>query len=183
MERDHTLTSELVCFHWCESQGFKVSRLMGSVCVYVCVCVQGEGPLVCHDSSAWIKCGTLIWVKIMESYMSLGMSAFHSRPKWKVTAGRGWGGGQRCWNGNRGHREAIPVADPQSARAEAHCHQTSSCLTPPSSYFLSLFTCVYGINIAGKQIGVFMSFHYHKRFSFILQKKKKPWFLTWNVTK
>lgn len=98
MKRDHTLTSELVCFQWRKSQCFKVSRLMGSMCV--CLCVQGGG--FCHDSSAWIKCGTLIWVKIMESYMSLTMSAFHSRPKWKVTAGCDRGrGGQRFWNGNQ----------------------------------------------------------------------------------
>lgn len=106
MERDHTLTSELARFHWCESQGFKVSSGMGwEVCVFMCVFkgvgVGGTGLLVCHDSSSWIKCGTLIWVKIMESYMSLSMSAFHSRPKWKVTAGRGRGGRQRCWNGNQ----------------------------------------------------------------------------------
>lgn len=86
--------------------GFQGERVDGKrvcvcVCLRVCVCLQGEGLVVCHDSSAWIKCGTLIWVKIMESYMSLSMSAFHSRPKWKVTAGRGWGGGRRCWNGNQ----------------------------------------------------------------------------------
>jgi len=61
---------------------------------------MGEGPVHCHDSSAWIKCGTFIWVKIMESYMSLSMSAFRNEPKWKVTTGRSWGGRQGCWNGN-----------------------------------------------------------------------------------
>lgn len=80
-----------------------VSRWAGwrEVCVWggVYVC---RGGWFCHDSSAWIKCGTLIWVKIMESYMSLTMSAFHNGQKWKVTAACDGGrGGQRFWNGNQ----------------------------------------------------------------------------------
>lgn len=94
------LTWKWLCFHWHQSQ---VSRLVSSwrdrACARACVC-RWEGPVVCNDSSAWIKCGTLIWVKIMESYMSLNMSAFHRGPKWKVMAGRSWGGRKRCWNGN-----------------------------------------------------------------------------------
>lgn len=94
------LTWKWLCFHWHQSQ---VSRLVSSwrdrVCARACVC-RWEGPVVCNDSSAWIKCGTLIWVKIMESYMSLNMSPFHRGTKWKVMAGRSWGGRKRCWNGN-----------------------------------------------------------------------------------
>lgn len=135
-------------FHWLNGEGsyahirissFSLSRIAGfqgeqadeeipcvCVCVYVCMCVQGRGGMVCHDSSAWIKCGTLIWVKIMESYMSLSMSVFHRVAKWKVTAGRAWGGRQRCLKWEPGDREAIPVVDLQSDRGRTHCHPTSS---------------------------------------------------------
>lgn len=108
-------------FHWLNGEGsyahirissFSLAWIVGLqgeqvvgkyVCVSecVCLCVRGGPPVFFHDSCAWIKCGTLIWVKIMESYMSLSMSVFHSRPKWKVTAGRDRGGWQRCWNGNQ----------------------------------------------------------------------------------
>lgn len=103
-------------FHWLNGEGsyahirissFSLTHFVGfqgergerCVCVWACecVCVQGEG-LLCHDSPAWIKCGTLIWVKIMESYMSLSMSAFLNRPKWELTAGRSRRGGQRWRN-------------------------------------------------------------------------------------
>lgn len=88
-------------FSLVESTGFQGEEVDGKcVCVYLCA-HRGEGPLLRRDSSAWIKCGTLIWVKIMESYMSLDMSGFHSGPKWKVTVSRDRGGGQRCRNGIR----------------------------------------------------------------------------------
>lgn len=90
-------------FSLTQNSRFQGEQVYGKcVLLYVfCVCM-GEGPLVGHDSFAWIKCGTLIWVKIMESYMSLNMSAFHSRPKWKVMAGRcRRGRGQKFWNGNQ----------------------------------------------------------------------------------
>lgn len=47
----------------------------------------------------------------MESYMSLSMSAFHSRSKWKVKAVAAGGGGQEWESGDH---EAVPAADPQS---------------------------------------------------------------------
>lgn len=98
----HIGISSFFFFYLRQSQGFQGEQVDGKC---VCVCVrwgrEGSGLVVCNDSPSWIKCGTLIWRKIMESYMSLSMSAFQSRSKWKVTAIRGWGGWQRCWNGNR----------------------------------------------------------------------------------
>lgn len=41
----------------------------------------------------------------MESYMSLSMSAFHSRSKWEVKAVAGGGGGQEWESGDR---QAVP---------------------------------------------------------------------------
>lgn len=144
MEGDHMLKSELVRFHCRESQGFKVSRLMGRVCV--CMCVGGgveRGLLVCNDSSAGIKCGTLIWVKIMESYMSLSMSAFHSMPEWKVTAGRASRGGQRCRMGIRrpwGRPCGWPAVRLSGDSLSSHNEQLEPSLP---SFPACVFTCLF----------------------------------------
>lgn len=138
------LTRELVSFHRQDFWAFKVSRLMGGVFLFV---YTGEGLMLCHDSLPWIKFGTLIWVKIMEFYMSLSMSAFHKSPKWKVTTGCRWRGRQGCQNGNW-------VTTRLSLRLT--CNQTAADLTviqhqPDKHYILllsshlcALFTCLFG---------------------------------------
>lgn len=142
-------------FHWLSGEGSYAHIKISSFSLVRITGFQGElgdgwglrggraAPelMVCHDSSAWIKCGTLIWVKIMESYMSLSMSAFHSGPKWKATAGRGWGGGHRRWNGNQATTRLVLrlTCSQPKPRLTVIEHLAPETGTPhPFHYFVSL---------------------------------------------
>lgn len=145
MERDHTLTLELVHFHWCESWGFKVSRLMGEVCVclcmYVCVRKGGKGGAC---GLPWQLFLNQVWHFHMSEnngilYVFEHVSALHrgqmesdgrsplrrktETPKWEW----GWPRGHRCgWPAVRLRRDSLSSNIPQ--------------LKTPSAHFLSLFT-------------------------------------------
>lgn len=80
----------------------------------------------------------------MESYMSLSMSAFYSRSKWKVKAVAGRGGG-REWES--GDRQAVPQltrsqAEPRLAVIQHHGGQNEK-EKKSILLFLSLFTCQF----------------------------------------
>lgn len=90
-----------------------------------------------HDSSPEIKRGTLIWVKIMESYMPWSMSASGSSCKCKVTPGRGRG---ECWIGNQGTtRPSLQLSQNQSWGVSCIIRPTQ----PPTHLLIYLFTCLF----------------------------------------
>lgn len=83
------------------------------------------------------KRGTLIWVKIMESYMPWSMSASGSSCKCKVTPGRGRG---ECWIGNQGTtRPSLQLSQNQSWGVSCIIRPTQ----PPTHLLIYLFTCLF----------------------------------------
>ncbi len=78
-------------------QGFKVSRLMVSVCVFLCVCTKRGTP-----GLPWQLCLNQVWHPHMSENNGILYVFEHvSVSQQAQMESDGWGGGQRCWNGNQ----------------------------------------------------------------------------------
>lgn len=145
MEKDPTLTLELVRFFffiYANRRGFKVSRLMGSVCV--CVRWGREGSGAC--GLQWQPFLNQVWHSHMKENNGILYVFEH------VSVSKQLQMESDCYPRLRrmttmlkwesGNHEANHAADLTSDRPGTHCHTTSSRLKISILSFLSLFTCL-----------------------------------------